>query len=210
MIFGDGEKLPAQPEASVKPARRLSYWTVPPAPAGVECTKLFRPLTGTSDSRGRSRGKCPGFDPLPDGAETMALRPSLEVRAGGENPQPLSSMVNSKPPFRIDKSQVNFGGLGVLDHVVEGFLGGEKDIVAQTRWQRPARQLQRDVNPGANARRPQKLVAQVGQVTDQTLQRVVPRTDGPDDFVEFLRQVDGHRAQPLRVLPGRMGGFDFP
>src|SRR6185436_13873605 len=97
----------------------------------------------------------------------------------------------------------------VLDDIVEGLLGGEEDIVTQPRRKHPVWQFRWDVNAFANTRGPKKLLCKVSQITEQTLDGVVPRTYGPNDFVQFLGQIDGLRAKPLGVLPGGMGRIDF-
>ena len=102
---------------------------------------------------------------------------------------------------------VNLGGPGVLDGVVQCLLGGKENVVSQTRGKRPVRQLRGYMNPGADPRCLKEPLGEVSQVAEQAIQGVMLRADRPNNLIKFLSQEDGDRAKAFRIRPSRVAAF---
>src|SRR5580704_6067545 len=77
-------------------------------------------------------------------------------------------------------------GVGVLVDVVERFLAGKVEAVADFRRDDDVRQIVRRGEPAARRGVLEQFIYALAKVADEAGQGVVLRQDGPDDFVEGL------------------------
>ena len=125
-------------------------------------------------------------------------------------PWPLSSTTRVKAPGFKAQPQPDFGGLGVLDDVVQRLLQRQKQVVTQFGIHAHRRQRQRQVHAATDSRRAQEILGKGGDVVHQPAERVVLRVHRPDDFVHRPGQLPGGtgdalemRADLVRLAPGQ-------
>ena len=118
-------------------------------------------------------------------------------------PRPLSSISNVKRSGSSRKRMPGGRGLRMFDDIVDRFLGGEENVVADFGRNGHVRQLRRHFEPIAQAGQREIFLRVFADVIDQPVQRVVGRIDRPDDFIQRA----GRLARGLGNLPGV--GLDF-
>ena len=112
------------------------------------------------------------------------------------------------------------GRSGMLDDIMEGFLEGEKEVVADLGGERPKGELLGEVQAATDARGAEEIEGELLQVVGQAFDGVVPGVDGPDDFIHRAGQlaggvVDAHQAGaglggPIELAAGRFAEHGNP
>ena len=87
--------------------------------------------------------------------------------------------------------ELNGGGLGVFDSVVEGFAGGEEDVVSAAGADGPVGDVSFDVGAEGYLRIVEKFASEGGQVVDEGTEAVFFWGGGPDDFIQGCDDVFG-------------------
>ena len=130
-------------------------------------------------------------------------------------PRPLSSISRMKLSGFQAQSNPGLGRLRVFDDVVDGFLEGEEDVVADFRRNRDRGQLRRQIGAVTQSGQREIFLRVFAGVIDQAVQRVVGGIDRPDNFIQrtgrFARglgnllrvRFDFRRAYPCRLRPFR-------
>jgi len=97
------------------------------------------------------------------------------------------------------QSHPDFGRLRMFNHVVDRFLEGEKNVMADFRWNGDRRQLGRHLGAVTQSGQREVFLRIFADVIDQAFQRVVGRIDRPDDFVEGTGRFARGLGNLLRV-----------
>ena len=128
----------------------------------------------------------------PSAGACSASRPRRRRPASAQT-RPLSSTAMIQSLIVGPDSQADFAGVRVADHVVQRFLDRQEQIVPHLRRYRALRRMFHRLHPAPDIGCAQKFDRELAEIIDQIRQRVVPRIDRPDDFVQRLDHLSGGR-----------------
>ena len=105
-----------------------------------------------------------------------------------------------KSIFFQPQFQAHFRSARVLDDIIQSFLKGEEEIVAQFSVHGPGRQGSGQVHTAAQACDAQKIFRKGRSVIHEAAERVVLRINGPDNFVHCASEPPGHVGDLAQVI----------
>jgi hypothetical protein len=103
-----------------------------------------------------------------------------------------------------DEADPHLAGGGVLDHVVQAFLEGEEDVVADLGGKLAGGQVERHVEAAADAGEGEEFAGVVAEVVGQGVEGIVARGDGPDHLAHGADELLGDFVDPAQAF--RAGG----
>src|SRR5215813_4194507 len=118
---------------------------------------------------------CP-WTPL-DGLNRCPLTVTVQFK-----PTPVVAYDEHEPACQEFQGNPNFRCAPMLDGIVECFLKRKKHVVPNLSSQRPARQMEWNVQPAANPGRAEEVLGKASKIRHQAVQAVMPRIDRPNDF----------------------------
>lgn len=97
----------------------------------------------------------------------------------------------------------------MFDHVIDGLFVGEKEVVADLGRERPNWKLQRHFQAATNIRRAQKVLGEFNNVGGEAVERIVPRVDRPDNFIQRAGRGAGRAKNLPQILRGLLWPFQL-
>lgn len=96
----------------------------------------------------------------------------------------------------------NFGGFGVFDGVIEGFLKCEEEVVSELSGELDFRKIDGEEKSAADLGDAEEFLGVAAEVVGELVERIMLRVDGPDDSVHGAHEMAGGG---LDVVEGGLG-----